>query len=166
MVHASGVRKHTFICSCFKSSHNKKASLARECWIIEKTNDENCTVPVVSSGGSLSTDLSLCLFSYWARLWPTFPYVSFMGQTVANHSYVDLRTVGNDTDNSDSVVCHADLDTCCVLDLTMETDGTRLSFSGPSVPIGAGRTAQCVICRITATGPTGLSVWYSNKSCP
>ena len=29
--------------------------------------------------------------------------------------------MGNDTDNSDSVVCHADLDTCCILDLTMET---------------------------------------------
>ena len=53
-------------------------------------------------------------------LWPlmvevhsqkTFPYVSFMGQTVANHSYVDLSLVG--TSYSNSVQCHTDLGTCC-----------------------------------------------------
>ena len=45
----------------------------------------------------------------------TFPYVSFgpTGQTLANHSYVDLSTVGSAGDNSDSVVCHTDLSTCC-----------------------------------------------------
>ena len=45
----------------------------------------------------------------------TFPYVSFglMGQALSNHSYVDLSTVGSAGDNSDSVVCHTDLDTCC-----------------------------------------------------
>ena len=35
----------------------------------------------------------------------TFPYVSFMGQTLVNHSYVDLSTVGH----SNSVQCHTDL---------------------------------------------------------
>ena len=43
----------------------------------------------------------------------TVPYVSFMGQSLANHSYVDLSTVGNAGDNSDGVVCHTDLSTCC-----------------------------------------------------
>ena len=43
----------------------------------------------------------------------TFPYVSFMGQTLANHSYVDLSTVGSEPDGSDSVQCHTDLSTCC-----------------------------------------------------
>ena len=43
----------------------------------------------------------------------TFPYVSFMGQTLANHSYVDLSTVGREPDGSDSVQCHTDLSTCC-----------------------------------------------------
>ena len=42
-----------------------------------------------------------------------FPYVSFMGQTLANHSYVDLSLVGDDYDGSDSVQCHTDLGTCC-----------------------------------------------------
>ena len=50
--------------------------------------------------------------------WPvvcsqTFPYVSFLGQTLANHSYVDLSLVGDDYDGSDSVQCHTDLTTCC-----------------------------------------------------
>ena len=42
-----------------------------------------------------------------------YPYVSFKGQTLANHSYVDLSLVGNDDGGSDSVVCHTDLGTCC-----------------------------------------------------
>ena len=43
----------------------------------------------------------------------TFPYVSFMGQTLANHSYVDLSLVGYDGSGSDSVQCHTDLAYCC-----------------------------------------------------
>ena len=43
----------------------------------------------------------------------TFPYVSFMGQTLANHSYVDLSLVGDDVSGSDSVQCHTDLESCC-----------------------------------------------------
>ena len=41
----------------------------------------------------------------------TAPYVSFMGQTLADHSYVDISQVG--TSDSDSVQCHTDLSTCC-----------------------------------------------------
>ena len=40
-----------------------------------------------------------------------FPFVSFMGQTLANHSYVDISHIGS-SDN-DSVQCHTDLNTCC-----------------------------------------------------
>ena len=39
--------------------------------------------------------------------------VSFMGQTLANHSYVDLSTVESEPDGSDSVQCHTDLSPCC-----------------------------------------------------
>ena len=41
------------------------------------------------------------------------PYVSFMGQTLANHSYVDLSLVGDDISGSDSVQCITDLSACC-----------------------------------------------------
>ena len=40
-----------------------------------------------------------------------YPYVSFNGMVLANHSYVNLLLV-NDTE-SGSVQCHTDLDTCC-----------------------------------------------------
>ena len=40
----------------------------------------------------------------------TFPYVSFMGQTLADHSYVDISQVGT---GSAAVYCHTDLSTCC-----------------------------------------------------
>ena len=43
----------------------------------------------------------------------TFPYVSFKGQTLANHSYVDLSLVEDDVSGSDSVQCHIDLGTYC-----------------------------------------------------
>ena len=40
-----------------------------------------------------------------------YPYVSFNGVVLANHSYVNLLLV-NDTE-SGSVQCHTDLSTCC-----------------------------------------------------
>ena len=43
----------------------------------------------------------------------TVPYVSFMGETLPNHAYVDLSLVGDDGSGSDSVQCHTDLSTCC-----------------------------------------------------
>ena len=45
----------------------------------------------------------------------TAPYVSFMGNTVPNHGYVDLGQVGDDGSGSDNntVQCHTDLGTCC-----------------------------------------------------
>ena len=43
----------------------------------------------------------------------TLPYVSFNGQTLVNHSFVDLNLVGSDSSGSDSVQCHTDLSTCC-----------------------------------------------------
>ena len=42
-----------------------------------------------------------------------YPYVSFMGETLPNHAYMDLSQVGNDGSGSDSVRCHSDLGTCC-----------------------------------------------------
>ena len=48
----------------------------------------------------------------------TAPYVSFMEETLPNHTYVDLSLVGSS--GSDSVRCHTDLGTCC-----MGTQGTH-----------------------------------------
>ena len=99
----------------------------------------------------------------------TLPYVSFMGQTLDNHSYVDLSTVGSASDNSDGVVCHSDLHYCCSVSQGVHRgnwsfpNGTVLPFSGNSVPIAEGRSAQRVVIRRTndATGYPTLeeAVW-------
>ena len=107
----------------------------------------------------------LLLFLVEVHCQQTFPYVSFglTGQTLVNHSYVDLSTVGNAGDNSDSVVCHTDLQSCCSYGQGHHRGdwsfpgGTILPFADRSVPIGLGRAAQrAVIRRTTATGPTGI----------
>ena len=109
---------------------------------------------------SVSSLLLLLLFLEEVRSQQTFPYVSFMGQALADHSYVDLSTVGSASDNSDGVVCHTDLSTCCSGSQGFHRGnwsfpgGTPLPFIGP---IYLGRTAQRVtIRRTTATGPTGI----------
>ena len=46
---------------------------------------------------------------------PPVPYLTFMGETLPDHSYVDLSTLGvfgNDNDDN-HVVCYTDLATCC-----------------------------------------------------
>ena len=92
----------------------------------------------------------------------TIPYVSFglTDQALANHSYMDLSTVGSDYDGRDSVVCHTDLDTCCSSSQGIHRgdwyfpNGPRLPFSGDMYE---GRGAQRVVLRrTTATGPTGI----------
>ena len=106
----------------------------------------------------------LLLSVFWSLVHSqTFPYVSFMGQTLANHPYVDLSLVGSEKDNSDSVVCHTDLSTCCSGGQGIHRgnwsfpDGTLLPFYVTSVPIGLARASQiAVIRRTTATGPTGI----------
>ena len=40
-----------------------------------------------------------------------YPQVTFKGNDLANHSYLDLSLVG--TSDSDSVQCHTDVKTCC-----------------------------------------------------
>ena len=59
--------------------------------------------------------LLLCLlWSLVAVHSQTAPYVSFMGDILPNHAYVDLTTVGEDiTDPGDTVRCHTDLTSCC-----------------------------------------------------
>ena len=91
----------------------------------------------------------------------TFPYVSFMNQTLANHSYVDLSLVG--TSGSDSVQCHTDLSTCCSNQQGSHRgdwyfpNGDRLPFSSNVEVTFEVRTAQRVdLRRKTGTSPTGI----------
>ena len=87
-----------------------------------------------------------------------------MGQTLTNHSYVDISQVGNDDSGSDSVQCITDLTTCCT-----STDGahrgdwyfpdrTILPFNVPNVDIYEQRDAQRVDMRRRNNDnlPTGI----------
>ena len=81
-----------------------------------------------------------------------------MGQTLVNHSYVDLSTVGYGS--NDSVQCHTDLNTCCSGSQGIHRgdwyfpNRTRLPLSGDMYE---ARGAQRVELRRTnATGPTGI----------
>ena len=122
--------------------------------------------PRSSNKMSVSTLLLLLLFLVEVHSQQTFPYVSFnrTGPALADHSYVNISTVGSAGDNSDSVVCHSDLSTCCSGGQGIHRgdwyfpNGAVLPFVGNTVPIGLGRGAQIAIIRRTndATGPTGI----------
>ena len=59
--------------------------------------------------------LLLCLLLWSLVDSQTVPYVSFRGETLPNHGYVDLSLVGDAEDDSDSAQCHTDLTSCSVV---------------------------------------------------
>ena len=90
----------------------------------------------------------------------TFPYVSFMSQTLANHSYVDLSLVEI---RGDSVQCHTDLTTCCSSGQGIHRgdwyfpNGTRLLSPTFFAIIYENREKKRVdLRRLSATSPTGM----------
>ena len=94
----------------------------------------------------------------------TFPYVSFMGQNLPNHSYVDLSLVGNERIGvGHSIQCHTDLSTCCSAAAGVHRgdwyfpNGTRLPFPGGSDIVEARTHTQRVdLRRNSGTGPSGI----------
>ena len=89
----------------------------------------------------------------------TAPYLTFMGNNILNHSYVDLNTVGNDDTNVDAVQCHTDLNTCCSSPQGPDRgdwyfpNGNILLFSDSS-NVYERRIAQAVALRYTGSGGT------------
>ena len=43
----------------------------------------------------------------------TAPYLSFMGETLPNHGFVDPGLIRDAASGGDSVECHTDLNSCC-----------------------------------------------------
>ena len=64
------------------------------------------------------------------------PYVSFNGETLANHSYLNFSHIGYELSGDNSVQCHTDLRTCCSSGQGMHRgdwyfpNGHRLPFDG------------------------------------
>ena len=94
-----------------------------------------------------------------------YPYISFMGTTLSNHSYVDFDDVGENRYSSDTVQCHTDLSTCCdTRQLSPRGDwffpnGTRLPFYNESYDIQVSLLHQVVHIRRrnpAINGPSGI----------
>ena len=94
-----------------------------------------------------------------------FPYVSFMGETLLNHAFVNLTLVGEDAgDPGNTVRCHTDLSTCCSNTEGRHRgdwyfpNGDRLGFGFDAGDIYEYRGAQRVnLYRINnADSPTGI----------
>ena len=117
---------------------------------------------------SLKVSVLLCL-----QLWSLvevhsqteFPYVSFMGETLPNHSYVDLTLVGEDHGNPGNTVrCHTDLHTCCTGSQGMHRgdwyfpNETQLRFRGDPDSIFEAREAEYIDLRRrhNANSPSGI----------
>ena len=92
----------------------------------------------------------------------TFPYVSFHGQTLDNHSYVDLSLVGDASSGSDSVQCVTDLNTCCSgADGPHRGDwyfpgGNRLGFDSYIIHESRGPQRVNLRRRNATISPTGI----------
>ena len=96
----------------------------------------------------------------------TFPRLSFMSQTLANHSYVDLSLVGRPDvgDGGEGVQCITDLTTCCTSgDGGHHGDwyfpnGTRLPYAAPGIHAFQTPVSQGVDLRRNSgtNSPTGI----------
>ena len=95
----------------------------------------------------------------------TFPRLSFMSQTLANNSYVDISQVGRpDVGGGEGIQCITDLTTCCNRTLGSHRgdwyfpDGTQLPFAASNVDTFRTRVAQRVDLRrsTNANSPTGI----------
>ena len=96
-----------------------------------------------------------------------YPYISFMGNNLSNHSYVDFDEVGENRFGSisDTVQCHTDLSTCCRTEqLSPRGDwffpnGTRLPLFNESGDIQESLYTLVVHIRRRNTainGPSGI----------
>ena len=91
----------------------------------------------------------------------TFPYVSFMSEPLAYHSYVDFSLIGRT--GIESVQCHTDLSTCCSSGQGIHRgdwyfpNGNRLPFGSGPDDIYQHRDHQRVdLRRKSSTSPSGM----------
>ena len=91
------------------------------------------------------------------------PYVSFMGETLPNHSYVDLTLVGTESGNPGNTVrCHTDLGSCCGGAQGPHRgdwyfpDGTRLPFYGYNIYEARGPQRVGLRRRYGGNSPSGI----------
>ena len=97
----------------------------------------------------------------------TVPYITFRGNPLSNHSYVNLSQVGDDRlgDFTNTVQCHTDLVTCCRHSVGIHRgdwfapgNNTRLPWHSEVGDIYEDRQDKVVHIRRrnNATGPSGI----------
>ena len=110
----------------------------------------------------------------------TAPYLTFMGETLPNHAYVDLSLMmypGDDDDTADTsttVICHTDLTTCCRSENGDDQGKWYFPSGGPlpgahlnninQVPIAERRRNQLVRLQRGPTGAIGV-IPYGTYLC-
>ena len=96
-----------------------------------------------------------------------YPYLTFRGATLPNHSYVNISQVGRERTGSDTdtVQCHTDLVTCCEDDQELPPgdwfppgSDTRLGdyFTGGDMFQARDSLVIHLRRRSNANGPTGI----------
>ena len=110
------------------------------------------------------TPLLLCLLYALVEVHSqTAPYITFMGNNIPNHSYVDLNTVG-ETIDTNTVQCHTDLITCCRGAQGLDRgdwyfpDGNRLPFPGDG-DVYESRRDRLVYLRYRGSGVTTSGIY-------
>ena len=76
---------------------------------------------------------------------PTAPYVSFRGENLPNHGYVNLSLVGDpetSTSSGDAVQCHTDIQDCCSSNEPGMNSGNWYFPDGLNVPFASDEDAN------------------------
>ena len=111
--------------------------------------------------------VSVLLFLLWSLVEvhsQTAPYVTFMGETLPNNSYVDLSLVGG-FDSGNAIVCHTDLSTCCYGGAGPDRgdwyfpDGDRLPFPGNGPLFERRQTQRVQLSREIGSGSTPSGIY-------
>ena len=95
------------------------------------------------------------------------PYLTFMGETLPNHSYVELSLVGG-ANSGDEMVCHTDLSTCCYDGAGADRgdwyfpDGDRLPFPGNHPLIESGQFQRVELRQGVGSGSTPSGIYRCN----
>ena len=75
---------------------------------------------------------------------PPAPYLTFMGETLPDHSYVDLSALGELENVDNHVVCHTDLTSCCG-GTNVNDRGYWYSPNGAELPGAAGAATNPIV---------------------
>ena len=104
--------------------------------------------------------VSLLWFLVEVHSRPTFPYVFFMSQILANHSYVNFSLIGKT--EIESVQCHTELSTCCSKEQGNHRgdwyfpNGNRLPFDGANNIHQHHDYQRVDLRRTSSTSPSGM----------